>query len=96
MEITQSERQKQKQMKKKKKDISGNMKFALWEMPGGEEREKRIKGIWGNYDWKFPKNGGGNKYPGTGITGSPKEEEPKQHLQTYIIIKMAKKKKREF
>lgn len=45
MEITQSERQKQKQMKKKKKDISGNMKFALWEMPGGEEREKRIKGI---------------------------------------------------
>ena len=57
----------------------------------GPKRRRKRKGdwkcIWINYGWKFPKPKEGNKYPGTGSTEGPKQDEPKQtYTKTYYII----------
>ena len=45
--------------------------------PRGEEREKGQKGIWWNYEWKLSKPEEGNRYPDTGNTEDPTQDEPK-------------------
>ena len=50
----------------------------------GGEREGYQTCMWRNYDWKTPKLEEGNKYPGTGSTEGPKQDEHKQtHTKTY-------------
>ena len=58
--------------------------------PEGPEREKGIKNVFEKiYGWKLPKLKEGNRYPGTGNTEGPKQNEPK-HTPRVIIIKIAK------
>ena len=53
-------------------------------MPKGEEREKGIKNVFEkNYGWNFLKSREGNRYPGTGSTEGPKQDE---HKQTHTKI----------
>ena len=53
-------------------------------VPEGEEREGDRKYIWRHHGWKLPRSKGGNRYPGTGNTEGPKQDESKQtHAKTY-------------
>ena len=65
------------------------------------EREHQ-KCVWINYGWKVPKLKEGNRYPDTGSTEDPKQDETKQtHYKTYLkwqklkrILKAAREKQR--
>ena len=92
MDITQSEEQKERQIRRKIEsnvwDLWNNIKCAnIWiiGVPEGEERERKgAKCIGWNHGWKLLEPEEGNRYPGPGITESPKQGEPKEtRAKTY-------------
>ena len=50
------------------------------------ETEEYWKCIWRNYGWKLPKPKERNKYPGTGSTKGPKQNEANQPITRHTII----------
>ena len=52
-------------------------------------RRRKRKGdwkcIWRNYGWKLPKPKEGNRYPGTGSTEGPKQDNPNRPTPRHII-----------
>ena len=100
MKITQSEHQKEKNIwnENSLKDLSDNIKTTnihITRDSEGEEKEEGWKFIWWNYGWKLLKPEEGNRYPGTGSTEGPKEDETNRPTPRHIIIKMAKVKDKE-
>ena len=86
MEITRVAKRKSNKKREHFNRPMDNLKHISIHIIGISEGQKRemVKCIWWNYDWKLPKPGGGNRYPGTGSIGSPKQDElEKTHIKTY-------------
>ena len=83
MEITQSEQQIERKINYKNIwNWWDNIKCANLCIIRVPEKRGSIR-IWRKYGWKLPKPKEGNKYPGTGNTKGPKQDEPKEtHTKT--------------
>ena len=99
IKITWSEWQTEKHNLKKAnslRDIQHNIKCSSIYIIGSQKKRDRRgqKCILWNYSWKLPKPEERNRYPGTGSTEVPKQDEPNRTTPRHIVIKKAKVKER--